>query len=162
MGIVAVRLVFWNAAIRARTSVHSPRTLRSRSARPVVVGGAAPPSLRPLSPLPCNAAARPPRKARPFSFLNYAHWSAYVGRGGDRREASSSTTSESPLPASGETSRDERGGGVWRVLRRVWMSAPKNVQWATFKESAFLENVTRRSQIAVAVRPRRLQRLCAS
>ena len=34
LGIVAVRLVFWNAEIRARTSVLSPSTLRSRRARP--------------------------------------------------------------------------------------------------------------------------------
>ena len=36
MGILAVRLVFWNAEIQARTSVLLPGTLRSRRARPVV------------------------------------------------------------------------------------------------------------------------------
>ena len=39
LGIVAVRLVFWNAEIQARTSVLLPSTLRSRCARPV--GGGA-------------------------------------------------------------------------------------------------------------------------
>ena len=37
LGIVAVRLVFWNAEIQARTSVLSPSTLQSRRARPVRV-----------------------------------------------------------------------------------------------------------------------------